>query len=113
MDVDHAGTPIMTIGTGDALVAIVTMTGLMIIIDVGAITATGDLTGAMTGEIVTVAGEIVTAAGEIATVTGETTVTGEIATVTGELATLRGEIAIGTWTAIELGIAAAASCSHS
>ena len=109
MDVDHAGTPIMTIGTGDAPVAIGMMTELMIIIDVGVITATGDLTGTITGEIATVTGEIAMVTGEIATVPGEIAmVTGEIATVTGEIATLPGEIAIGTWPAIEPGIAAAA-----
>ena len=100
MDVDHAGTPIMTIGTGDAPVKVGTMTGLMIIIDVGAITATGDLTGTITGEIATVTGEIAT-------------LTGEIATVAGEIATVTGDVAIGTWTAIERGVATAGKRSHS
>jgi hypothetical protein len=66
MDVDHAGKPIMTIGTGDASVIVGTLTDL-IINDIGGIAANGDLTGTVTGEI-----------------------------------------AIGTWPAVEPGVAAAA-----
>jgi hypothetical protein len=49
MDVDHAGKPIMTIGSRDASVTVGTMTDLMIIN--GGIAATGDLTGTVTGDI--------------------------------------------------------------
>ena len=51
MDVDHAGKPIMTIGTGDASVIVGTLTDLMIIKDVGGSAATGDQTGTVIGEI--------------------------------------------------------------
>lgn len=50
MDVDHAGEPILTIGARDASVTIGTLTGLVIISDIGGITATGILTGT-TGDI--------------------------------------------------------------
>lgn len=49
MDVDHAGTMMMIIGTGDASVIVGTMTDSMIINDVGGIAATGDQTGTVTG----------------------------------------------------------------
>ena len=51
MDVDHAGKPIMTIGTGEAFLIVETLIDLMIINDIGAITATGDLTATVTGDI--------------------------------------------------------------
>ena len=51
MDVDHAGEPILTIGTRDGSVTVGTLTGLMIISDIGGIKATGDLTGPVTGDI--------------------------------------------------------------
>lgn len=51
MDVDHAGTPMMTIGTGDASVIVGTVTDMTIINAVEGIAATGDLTGTATGVI--------------------------------------------------------------
>ena len=42
MDVDHDGTPMMTIGTGDASVGMVT--DLTIIDDIAGIAATGEMT---------------------------------------------------------------------
>ena len=49
MDVDQAGTTITTIETGDASVIVETLTDL--IIDTGGMTATGDLTVTVTGDI--------------------------------------------------------------
>ena len=51
MDADHAEEPTMTVGTGDGSVAIGTLTGLVMMRDIGDIIATEDLTGMMTGEI--------------------------------------------------------------
>lgn len=51
MDVDHAEEMMMTIGTGDGSVAIGTLTGLVMIGDIGDITATADLTGMVTGDV--------------------------------------------------------------
>ena len=53
MDVDHVGTPMMTIGTRDASVIVETPTDSVIITDIGGIAATRDLTGTVTGEIAT------------------------------------------------------------
>lgn len=51
MDVDHAGKPIMTFGTGDVSVIVGSMADLMIINEIGGIAATRDLTGTLTGDI--------------------------------------------------------------
>jgi hypothetical protein len=51
MNVDHAGKPIMTIGTRDVSVIVGTTTDLMISNDIGGNAATGDLTGTVTGDI--------------------------------------------------------------
>jgi hypothetical protein len=51
MDVDHAEETKMTVGTGDGFVAIGTLTGLMMMRDIGEIIATEDLTGMITGEM--------------------------------------------------------------
>ena len=50
MDVDHAGEPILTIGTRDAPVEVGTLT-VQVIVTVGAIRATGILIGTATGDI--------------------------------------------------------------
>lgn len=44
MDVDHDGTPMMTIGTGDASVIVGMVTDLTIIDDIAGIAATGEMT---------------------------------------------------------------------
>ncbi len=51
MDVDHAGKPIMIVGAREASGIVGTLTDLAIANDIGGITATGDLTGTVTGEI--------------------------------------------------------------
>lgn len=51
MDVDHAGEPIMTVGTRETSVIVGTVTDLVITNDIGGIAATGDLIGTVTGEI--------------------------------------------------------------
>jgi hypothetical protein len=51
MDVDHEEEPTMTVGTGDGSVAIGTLTGLVMVRDIGEIIATEDLTGMITGDI--------------------------------------------------------------
>lgn len=53
MDVDHAGAPILMIRTGDAPVAIGTLTILIIIEDIVGLTATGILTAIVIGDITT------------------------------------------------------------
>lgn len=51
MDVDHAEEPILTTGDRDASVTIGTLTNLVIIRDIGGVTATAILTGTITGDI--------------------------------------------------------------
>ena len=58
MDVDHAGQPRMTVGTGDATGEFETLTISITIGDVGCMTANATLTGTSIGDIAIATGTV-------------------------------------------------------